>query len=126
MISCKTKFSGIALASVLSFAVSQAHAKVWYFTGNEYGAATSVNLNAFETPGAWLDADGTAATAFSADDTYVLTNKAPTEGKFSVTELCPAEGISREALLEWAAQAEAYSEHPVALSLKAAWPMAAV
>ena len=48
-----------------------------------------------------------------------------TEGKFSVAEVCPAEGVSREELLEWAAQAEAYSEHPVALSLKAACPAAA-
>ena len=45
-----------------------------------------------------------------------------TEGKFSVAEVCPAEGISREELLTWAAQAEVYSEHPVALSLKAACP----
>jgi len=48
-----------------------------------------------------------------------------TEGKFSVAEVCPAEGVSREELLEWAARAEAYSEHPVALSLKAACPATA-
>ena len=48
-----------------------------------------------------------------------------TEGKFAVAEICPAEGVSREELLAWAAQAEAYSDHPVALSLKEACPAAA-
>jgi len=47
-----------------------------------------------------------------------------TEGRFAVAEVLPAEGVSTEQLLEYAALAESYSDHPVALSLKAACPQA--
>ena len=59
-----------------------AKAEIWYFSGNEAGNATSVDQNAFSTPSVWKNASG-AANAFSADDTYVLTNKSPTETKFT-------------------------------------------
>jgi len=42
-----------------------------------------------------------------------------TQGNFAVEELCP-EGISPEELLETAALAECYSDHPIAQSLQAA------
>ncbi|MDR1065323.1 MAG: cadmium-translocating P-type ATPase, partial [Oscillospiraceae bacterium] len=41
-----------------------------------------------------------------------------TRGVFSVTEVCPADGISREELLELAAHAESSSNHPIALSIQ--------
>ena len=59
-----------------------AKAEIWYFSGNEAGNAASVDQNAFSTPSVWKNASG-AANAFSADDTYVLTNKSPTETKFT-------------------------------------------
>lgn len=40
-----------------------------------------------------------------------------TEGKFAVSDLCPAEGVSKEELLSLAACAESYSSHPLARSL---------
>jgi len=40
-----------------------------------------------------------------------------TEGVFDVTEITPAEGFTSEELLETAALAEAYSNHPIALSI---------
>ena len=40
-----------------------------------------------------------------------------TKGVFNVTEVHPAEGYSRDELLETAAFAEAYSNHPIALSI---------
>ncbi len=43
-----------------------------------------------------------------------------TQGVFQVTEVHPAQGISRETLLERAALAESYSNHPISRSLKAA------
>ena len=43
-----------------------------------------------------------------------------TEGHFSVQEVCPAGGMTREALLETAALAESYSSHPISQSLQAA------
>ena len=49
-----------------------------------------------------------------------------TEGRFAVAEICPAEGVSEADLLRWAAWAETYSDHPVALSLKEACPDGAV
>lgn len=44
-----------------------------------------------------------------------------TEGRFSVCGCDPAEGISREKLLEWAALAECRSTHPIAQSIVAAY-----
>jgi len=44
-----------------------------------------------------------------------------TRGSFSVSAVHPAEGFSPEALLEAAALAESYSDHPISLSLKTAW-----
>ena len=58
-------------------------------------------------------------------DTVVLDKTGTlTEGRFSVAEICPAEGISEGYLLKLAALAENYSQHPVALSLKEACPEA--
>jgi len=48
-----------------------------------------------------------------------------TRGSFSVSAVHPAEGFSPEVLLETAALAESYSDHPISLSLKAAWGGAA-
>ena len=48
-----------------------------------------------------------------------------TQGRFTVTAIHPAEGFSQETLLETAALAESYSDHPISLSLKAAWDGAA-
>lgn len=45
-----------------------------------------------------------------------------TEGRFTVSELHPMEGISQEKLLETAALAEQYSNHPISQSLRAACP----
>lgn len=44
-----------------------------------------------------------------------------TQGTFSVSALHPAQGISEEELLETAALAELYSDHPIAQSLRRAW-----
>ncbi len=44
-----------------------------------------------------------------------------TEGKFSVSEVKPCENISNESLIEYAALAESFSNHPIALSLKNAY-----
>ncbi len=44
-----------------------------------------------------------------------------TEGRFSVSACIPAEGISQEKLLEWAALAESRSTHPIAQSIVAAY-----
>lgn len=44
-----------------------------------------------------------------------------TEGRFSVSECLPANGISQEKLLEYAALAECRSTHPIALSIVAAY-----
>jgi len=43
-----------------------------------------------------------------------------TEGTFSVTAVHPEAGYSQEALLEWAALAESWSDHPISKSLRAA------
>ena len=43
-----------------------------------------------------------------------------TGGKFTVTELCPAEGLSERQLLTLAAGAEVYSNHPLAVSIREA------
>ncbi len=43
-----------------------------------------------------------------------------TQGTFTVTAAHPAEGFSREQVLEWAALAEQYSTHPIAVSLRQA------
>ncbi|MBQ8213829.1 MAG: cadmium-translocating P-type ATPase [Clostridia bacterium] len=42
-----------------------------------------------------------------------------TEGSFSVTEVIPTEGIERHALLRLCAAAEQFSNHPIAVSLRA-------
>ena len=44
-----------------------------------------------------------------------------TRGTFTVTALHPADPFTSEQLLEAAALAEQYSDHPISLSLKAAW-----
>lgn len=44
-----------------------------------------------------------------------------TKGNFQVTEVRPEDGTDKEALLEWAAYAECYSSHPIALSLRRAY-----
>ncbi len=43
-----------------------------------------------------------------------------TRGVFTVTEVNPV-GMSREALLEFAAHAECFSDHPISQSLRSAW-----
>ncbi len=54
---------------------------------------------------------------------YVVFDKTGTltKGVFQVTEVCPAEGISGEQLLKYAAFAEAYSTHPISKSLREAY-----
>lgn len=54
---------------------------------------------------------------------YVVCDKTGTltKGVFEVTEIYPAEGVSREELLEKAAIAESYSNHPISRSLKEAY-----
>jgi len=47
-----------------------------------------------------------------------------TKGVFNVTEIKPAEGYSDDELLEAAAHAEAFSNHPIALSIKREWSKA--
>lgn len=64
--------TALALAMMLS---GVAYADTWYFTGNE----ASSDTGAFTDATMWKDASGTAATAFSAADTYVLTNFGPNE-----------------------------------------------
>ncbi len=44
-----------------------------------------------------------------------------TEGSFTVTEINPEKGVTEDELLETAALAEIYSDHPVAVSLREAW-----
>ena len=44
-----------------------------------------------------------------------------TKGVFKVTDIIPAEGISREQVLEYAAWAENFSTHPIAASILAAY-----
>ena len=44
-----------------------------------------------------------------------------TRGVFEVTEVRPAPGVEKDALLEMAALAESYSKHPISQSLKRAW-----
>ncbi|MBQ9227678.1 MAG: cadmium-translocating P-type ATPase [Eubacterium sp.] len=53
---------------------------------------------------------------------YVVMDKTGTvtKGVFAVSELCPADGVSTDRLLTTAAMAEAYSNHPIAQSIKAA------
>ena len=58
-------------------------ADTWYFTGDE----TSTDTGAFTDPTKWKDASGTAATAFNAADTYVLTNFGPGEAAATVHTL---------------------------------------
>ncbi|MBQ8200464.1 MAG: cadmium-translocating P-type ATPase [Clostridia bacterium] len=57
-------------------------------------------------------------------DTVVLDKTGTlTKGVFTVTKVSPA-GMTREALLETAAHAEVYSDHPISKSLKEAWGQA--
>lgn len=44
-----------------------------------------------------------------------------TQGKFEVSELCPAEGVTSRELLRVCTLAESYSSHPISLSLKKAY-----
>jgi Cd2+/Zn2+-exporting ATPase len=44
-----------------------------------------------------------------------------TKGVFSVTKIVPAEGLTEEKLLYYAAHAETHSGHPIALSITKAW-----
>ncbi len=44
-----------------------------------------------------------------------------TQGKFSVSQLLPAEGVEPSRLLELAALAETHSDHPISRSLREAW-----
>ena len=67
-----TRMCLIAAGGLLGLA---AQADTWYFTGDE----TSTDTGAFTDPTKWKDASGTAATAFNAADTYVLTNFGPGE-----------------------------------------------
>ncbi len=48
-----------------------------------------------------------------------------TEGVFKVNEICATEGFQKEELLEYAAKAESFSDHPIALSIKDAYGKAA-
>ena len=43
-----------------------------------------------------------------------------TQGTFSVMDVCPEPAFTRDQLIEYAALAESYSDHPISLSLKAA------
>ena len=73
----RTMIGALALVAALT---GTAQAETWYFTGNE----SSTDTGAFTDPTKWKDANGTPATAFSATDTYVLTNFGP--GEASATE----------------------------------------
>ncbi len=44
-----------------------------------------------------------------------------TKGEFKVSKLIPAQGVSKEHLIETAALAEGYSNHPIAASIRAAY-----
>lgn len=44
-----------------------------------------------------------------------------TQGRFAVSEVAPASGVSERELLEAAAYVESYSSHPIAQSIRAAW-----
>lgn len=46
-----------------------------------------------------------------------------TKGAFSVTAIHPEEGYTKEQVLEWAALAEQFSDHPISSSLRAACPV---
>lgn len=54
---------------------------------------------------------------------YVVFDKTGTmtEGVFEVNEISPSEGVAQSELLEYAAYAEAYSNHPIGLSIKEAY-----
>ncbi len=59
--------------------------------------------------------------ALSKTDTMVFDKTGTlTRGSFRVTEVFPAEGYTRESLIELAALAECYSDHPISRSLKEA------
>ena len=71
-----------ALALVAALA-GTVRAETWYFTGDE----TSTDSGAFSDATKWKNASGTAATAFNAADTYVLTNFGPGEAAATVHTL---------------------------------------
>ncbi len=47
-----------------------------------------------------------------------------TKGTFKVTDIVPADNISKDELLEYAAKIEAYSNHPISVSIKEAYSKA--
>ena len=57
---------------------------------------------------------------------YVVFDKTGTltKGVFEVTDICPAGGLDRNKLLEYAAYAESYSNHPISKSLRQAYGQA--
>ena len=69
----------IFAAAMFAGAVS---AETWYFTGDE--ANDGSDVHAYTDPTVWKNIAGTYATAFSATDTYVLTNKGPGESSATV------------------------------------------
>ncbi|MCD7831222.1 MAG: cadmium-translocating P-type ATPase [Firmicutes bacterium] len=55
-------------------------------------------------------------------DTFVFDKTGTlTRGQFGVSEICPADGISAEALLKTTAYAESFSSHPIAVSIVTAF-----
>ena len=44
-----------------------------------------------------------------------------TKGVFNVTDILPANGFSKEQVLEYAVQAESFSNHPIAKSILSAY-----
>ncbi len=60
--------------------------------------------------------------ALSGLDTIVFDKTGTlTKGEFKVTELLPEDGIESRELLELAALAESYSDHPISRSIREAW-----
>lgn len=55
-------------------------------------------------------------------DTFVFDKTGTlTRGRFGVSEICPADGISAETLLKTTAYAESFSSHPIAVSIVTAF-----
>ena len=60
--------------------------------------------------------------ALSKADTVVFDKTGTlTKGSFQVAQIAPVPGVEESQLLEWAALAESFSNHPISKSLKAAW-----
>ena len=68
----RTMIVALTLVAALAGAVQ---AETWYFTGNE----ETTDVSAYTDPTVWKNMSGTAATAFNAADTYVVTNFGPGE-----------------------------------------------